>query len=399
MNPNRLFFVGLIPLTICLPVIAMPPASVTEGLDAIRAVSREGQGNEAASRGWKAVTSAGVAGLLPTLTAFSNASPAAVNWLRSAVDAIVEAEEKAGRPLPVRDLQQFLSDTKQSPAARRIAFELLNRQVPEETAKIIVTMIDDPSVEIRRDAIEARMKAAESLTGDVKRSEYTALFAASRDKDQAEELLKRLKAAGGSDDLTRHFGYITEWQVAGPFDSPGGSGFAKVYPPEEGIDYKARYSGKDGAELAWKPVQSAATYGTIDLNLDLGTFKDACAYAAADIVAEKDTPAEIRINTPNAVQIFLNGKKVYEHEEYHHGDRFDQYSVAVKLTAGKNRLLVKVCQNDQKEPWAQKWQFALRICDATGGALPLQQIVIRDGKETTITPGALKPVPTKEENK
>ena len=399
MDITRLIFAGMICLAASPPVSAMPPPSVVTGLEAITSVSREGQGNEAAAQGWKAVTSAGVPALIPTLAAFPNASPTAANWLRTAVDAIVEAELKAGRPLPLRELNAFLTDTKQHPAARRIAFEILSRQAPEETAKKLLTMITDPSVEIRRDAIAARMKAAESLTGNAKKTEYELLFAASRDKDQAEELQKLLKATGGNADLTRHFGYITEWQVVGPFDNTDGTGFAKAYPPEAGVDFAAKYRGKTGEEMTWKPVQSAATYGTIDLNVDLDKFKDACAYAATDIIIEKDTPAEIRLNTPNSVQVFLNGAKVYEHEEYHHGDRFDQYSVTVTLKAGKNRLLVKVCQNDQKEPWAQKWQFALRICDATGGALPLKQIVIRDGQEMTIAPGAIKPLPPKEESK
>jgi hypothetical protein len=31
--------------------------------------------------------------------------------------------------------------------------------------------------------------------------------------------------------------------------------------------------------------------------------------------------------------------------------------------------VVKVCQNEQTEPWAQNWAFQLRLCDATGKAI------------------------------
>jgi len=34
-------------------------------------------------------------------------------------------------------------------------------------------------------------------------------------------------------------------------------------------------------------------------------------------------------------------------------------------------LLLKICQNDQKEPWAQVWSFQFRICDGTGGVVPV----------------------------
>jgi len=47
----------------------------------------------------------------------------------------------------------------------------------------------------------------------------------------------------------------------------------------------------------------------------------------------------------------------------------NKYVAAAKLRAGENVVLVKVCQNEQTESWARGWQFALRVCDATGGAV------------------------------
>src|SRR5438874_1810954 len=73
---------------------------VADGLAAIRAVGREGAGNEAAAAGWKAVVAGGADALVPTLKAFAGATPAARNWLRSAVAAVVDGEKAAGRTLP-----------------------------------------------------------------------------------------------------------------------------------------------------------------------------------------------------------------------------------------------------------------------------------------------------------
>jgi len=33
-------------------------------------------------------------------------------------------------------------------------------------------------------------------------------------------------------------------------------------------------------------------------------------------------------------------------------------------------LLVKICQNNQRDAWAQSWQFQARLCDASGAPLP-----------------------------
>ena len=61
------------------------------------------------------------------------------------------------------------------------------------------------------------------------------------------------------------------------------------------------------------------------------------AYALAVVVAEKETPCEIRVAQPDAVQIFLNGKKLFEREEYHHGDPFDDHVGKGTLQAGRER--------------------------------------------------------------
>ena len=86
----------------------------------------------------------------------------------------------------------------------------------------------------------------------------------------------------------------------------------------------------------------------------------------------EELPVEIRYGCINASKVFLNGKQVFSREEYHHGENFDQYVAKVTLKPGKNDLLLKVCQNDQKEPYAQVWQFKLRVCDATGGPVPVK---------------------------
>ena len=44
------------------------------------------------------------------------------------------------------------------------------------------------------------------------------------------------------------------------------------------------------------------------------------------------------------------------------------------LRRGRNEVLPKVCQNGQKEDWAQRWSFQARLCDALGGALPFRSV-------------------------
>jgi len=84
---------------------------------------------------------------------------------------------------------------------------------------------------------------------------------------------------------------------------------------------------------------------------------------------------EIRAGCINASKIFLNGKEIFAREEYHHGMLFDQYRARATLKAGRNELLIKVCQNEQTEPWAQSWSFQVRVCDFVGAAVPYKPVL------------------------
>ena len=64
------------------------------------------------------------------------------------------------------------------------------------------------------------------------------------------------------------------------------------------------------------------------------------------------------------------------------------------LKKGENVIVLKVCQNDQKEPWAQDWKFQMRVCDDTGGPLGgLTQLVSENGEPKKIKLG-FNPNPT-----
>src|SRR6267142_4389188 len=98
---------------------------VEGALAAIKSVKREGDGNEKAATAWKVVVKHGAAALPSALAAYDGADATAANWLRSAIDAIAESEQTAGRKLPADMLETFVKDVHRDPRARDIAFDLL----------------------------------------------------------------------------------------------------------------------------------------------------------------------------------------------------------------------------------------------------------------------------------
>jgi hypothetical protein len=239
-------------------------------------------------------------------------------------------------------------------------------------------MLQDPSPELRRDAVARAMDDARGLLDRGAKGPATAAYrralSGACDKDQVDAIVQRLKALGAPVDLAAHFGFIRTWHLVAPFDNHDGVGFQAVYPPEKGVDLAAVYKGKGGKEARWTVHTTDSPYGAVNLNKALGKQKGTVAYAFAAVDSPMARPVQVRVGSINAVKIFLNGKELFAREEYHHGVEMDQYVAAGTLRAGRNEVLIKVCQNEQSEDWAQDWAFQARLCDAVGAAVPFKLV-------------------------
>ena len=341
--------------------------AIAKPIAALKSVSREGKNNDTVGLAWSGLVSQGAAALLPTLEAVDDANPTAANWLITAAGAIAEAEAKAKRPLPVEKLVAFAKGTKSAGSARVLAFELLS---DSEKAKLLPGFLDDPSADLRRFAVQDQLETLTKQKPSNKEA-LEKLLTFARDQDQVETIAKKLETDHQVKvNLAETFGFIANWEIVGPFPSARGKALTLKYAPEEKVTPGEKLKGKDDAEVTWKAIASRDKYGTVDFNKLVGKHYDAAAFATATLVAEKAGPVEIRVGSPNALQVYLNGKKLFEREEYHHGDAMDYHVGKGMLAAGPNVLVVKICQNNQKETWAQRWQFQARACDATGAPIP-----------------------------
>jgi hypothetical protein len=349
-------------------------ADVAPLLARIKAVGREGAGNAEAGKAWRELARAGPDDLPAILAGLDDADPTAANWIRAAVDAIAERTLAAGRPLPADKLEAFVKDREHAGPARRLAYEWLVRADPKAPERLLPGMLQDPSAELRRDAVAVVLNEAQARLDAGNKEDGTATYrkalSGAVDKDQVDLCVERLKALGVTVDLAAHFGFVRRWMLVAPFDNSGEAGFAVAYPPEKGVDLATAYKGKSGAEARWAEHTTADPYGVVDLNKLLGRQKGTIAYAFAVIDSPAERPVQVRAGCINAVKIFLNGKQVLNCEEYHHGMIVDQYVAMGTLKPGRNEVLVKVCQNEQTEVWAQEWKFQVRFCDEAGAAVP-----------------------------
>jgi hypothetical protein len=356
------------------PVPAAEPAGIPEQIAAIKKLKPEGAGNAEAARAWNALLQQGHSALVPILSAMDDDNLRVSNWLRTAVDAICEKTIADGKQLPTAALEQFVADVKNPRAARRLAYEWLTRASPNAATAFLPKMLHDPSPELRRDAVASVLKDAAAALAksdkDAAKALYQKALSGACDKDQVDDIAKKLAELGAPVDLAAHFGMVRAWRLAAPFDNTDGKGFAVAYPPEKGVDLAATYKGKGDAEVRWVEHSTTDSYGLVDLNKTLGKQKSAVAYAFAAIDSPVERLVHVRLGCINAAKIFVNGQEIFAREEYHHGSKLDQYIAPAKLKAGRNEILVKICQNNQTESWAQDWKFQLRLTDFVGAKVP-----------------------------
>jgi len=347
-------------------------ATVEQQLATLKSVGPGSAGSGAARAAWRQVSAADAQSLPTILNALDDAGPVAANWLRSSIDSIAERTLREGRKLPAAELEKFTLDTRHAPRARRLAFEWLCRADSTANDRLIPRMLDDPSGELRRDAVARLISEAETQEAAGKGPEAAATYrralTAARDLDQVQQLAKKLETFGEKVDLPTHFGFVITWKLIGPFDNTDEKGFDVANPPEKELNFTAEYPGKSGP-VKWIDHTTTDTYGKVDLNNVLGKANALTGYAAAEFVADKAGPVELRLASTNANKIWLNGKLVAQNNVYHAGEQLDQYVGKGELKPGKNYILVKLLQNEQKESWAQDWNFQLRACDASGTAI------------------------------
>jgi hypothetical protein len=361
-------------------------ATLEKQLEILLEVEREGQGNIAASDAWREVAAADADALLEVLASLDNADPLAANYIAAAAEAIVERTAKSQGRLPLGKLKAFVLETEHAPRGRRLAFEWLKRLDATTATAMTPGFLHDPSPELRREAVArlldtAAAKKADHADDQSLRPLYREALSGACDLDQVQTIKAALVQLGEKVDLARHFGFVTTWQVIGPFDNRGEQGFDVVYRPEQKIDLTAQYEGKprDGKprSVSWHETTTQDEFGIVDLNKALGQENGVAGYAWAEFWSDIERPAELRVGRDNAAKLWLNGQLIHEHRVYHSGSEMDQYVGRGTLKKGRNTILLKVLQNEQKEDWAQGWSFQLRVCDSAGQAIH----DARDGRE------------------
>ncbi len=139
---------------------------------------------------------------------------------------------------------------------------------------------------------------------------------------------------------------VGKWYYAGPFDNTGQLGFDKVYPPEAGVDLTKEYVGKNNEKFGWKEgafadaqINNLAIFAKPELN------NDCAVYIYREFTVGSDIECPFSFGSDDTLTVWMNGEKVHS-ENVYRACAPDQAILKLKLHAGKNQLLIKICQGN-----------------------------------------------------
>ena len=347
-------------------------------LAAIAKSGPQGEGSALAKLARDELAKRGVGVLPQLLLAMDTTNSIAANWYRTAYEEIVARElSRDETKWPVEFLKEYVSDAKRVGRPRRLVLALLDKLEPAYREQWLPTRLNDS--EFRYEAVGLALAAGDRALRNKEdataKAEFRKAFEAARDSSQVTQAATKLKSLGESADAVTHLGLVVDWWLVGPFDAPHKTGFATVFEPENNVDLQAKYRGQAG-EIAWKQSHENDSLGQLDLNKQLGTTREAVGYAYADIDVPHERAAQVRCGADDNCSVWLNGEKVFAREQWLNGTRFDRFVTPIALKAGRNTLLVKVCQGPQhKDPEVpNNWSLQLRLCDADGRGVEFKTI-------------------------
>jgi hypothetical protein len=334
-------------------------------------VVRQGRGTPEGRQAWQRLSERKADALPQLLEGMNTKDTVTANWLRTAFEQVLDRELKTGGKQIDRDkLLAFIKDPAKNGRSRRFALEVIEDLQPGTSARLYPEWLDDP--EFRFEAVGQVLERAKVAKSDAKL--YQLAFDKSRDVQQARDAAAGLQAGNIQVSVAEHLGFFTDWYVIGPFDGMGQKGFHLEYPPEKKVDLTAEYDGQNG-KVRWKRFQvkeaSPTTRGghqalvSLRDRAALGDADDAVGFAYTEFEVAKDMDAEMRGAADDNLTVWVNGVKVFAFEEWRNGVRLDRHRFPVGLRAGRNTVLVKVCQSSAPNP-EPNWEFFLRVNDSTG---------------------------------
>jgi tetratricopeptide (TPR) repeat protein len=163
-------------------------------------------------------------------------------------------------------------------------------------------------------------------------------------------------------------GFVTRWQLLGPFANDSGDALERALAPEIALQLEQETPGRH-RPLRWRPLNGADFLGVIDMEALIRPAEGSAAYAVAVLRSPKDQDVVLRIGADAPYQLWLGPHRVATVTDDVGGD-IDRDAWGVRLRRGDNLILLKLANQQDLFTWS------LRVTDPRGE--PLKDLIALD---------------------
>jgi hypothetical protein len=274
---------------------------------------------------------------------------------------IADSTREAGEESAARDLYRKAVEFMDRPAERNRALNGIAALADPASLPVLETLEADGTP--LDDLTPAYLAIAEAADDATATPIFRRVLTATADHVIANRAAARLRDRGIDEDFARNAGFVSAWEIVGPFP---GNDFAAALPPEEQTDPQDTYDLSDGSTLAWKALKTTDVMGLVDLIEILGDHREVTAYARATVSVTEAADVLLKMGSDDGIVAWVNGAKVHANEA-NRPVIVDDDTKPATLQAGENTILLKIIQN------RGGWGFCLRLTDRAGQPLAFTQ--------------------------
>ena len=219
-----------------------------------------------------------------------------------------------------------------------------------------------------REAAQLAYVASAAALHDAEESKNRLLHAAEHSAfpSVTEQAAERLAAMGvDAKSLAQRQGFLTDWEIIGPFPNPDGAAFNRSFLDEAGCTGEMPVE-FEGTTYTWIPVETESLPAVVVLHELLEPSEHVAAYAYTEFSLPEPREVLFLIGSDDGCEFWVNGEKLHA-VDTPRGLTVDEDRVSASLVEGTNRVLIKVLQG------GVDWQFCVRVVDLEGKPLNLSQ--------------------------
>jgi|GEM_PF-2337144 len=131
--------------------------------------------------------------------------------------------------------------------------------------------------------------------------------------------------------------FIDSWYTVGPFPNPNRANIHTAFPPEQGINLDAVYTGKNNQSVRWEFVQTGSPF-----LVPANPQEYAVYYAYTELWFEEAQELTIALGSDDAGKLWVNDKQVWQSSDALKPWRQAEDLVKVQFQKGRNRILYRV---------------------------------------------------------